>query len=424
MRRAATLLLLTMFPAPAFAQSPPIGNTPGTPTAITTSPGSRQSIDDVRQNYRVHVGPLYVNPGVLLKELGVDTNVFNQPGDQKSDFTFTVTPKADVALAFARRGLLRTTAAVDAVYYADYESERSFDPQVAIRGEGYASRLTLFAQGEYLNTRQRPNYEIDLRSRHVDKKASAGASVGLTTKLSLELSGRMGAIRYDADQFFLGTSLRDTLNRDTTGYSVVLRDRLTSLTTVALRYDNEQDRFPYSPLRDNNSYRVVPGVEFKPRALISGSAYVGYRRLTPKNAQLPSYTGLVSQLGLAYTLLGATTFGVNYDRDVQYSYEAVNPYFLENSVGVFVRRALGGRFDVIVNAARHRYDYRDLVVLNAAPLEPRVDTTDNYGANIGYRMKRNTRVGVGASYFKRNSTREKVREYDGLRAGLTMNYGF
>src|SRR5206468_2317298 len=154
---------VALLPGLAFAQltaQAPV-TTPGTPTAVTTTPGSSQTVDEIRQRYRVHLGPLYLNPGLLLKELGVDTNVFNAAGDQKSDFTFTITPKVDAALPFGHRGLLRTTAALDSVYYATYVSERSLDPQITVRGEAYATRLTFFAQGSYINTRQRPNYEID-----------------------------------------------------------------------------------------------------------------------------------------------------------------------------------------------------------------------------------------------------------------------
>ncbi len=424
MRPVFLALLLGLVPAAVFAQvAPVIPTTPGTPTLITTAPGSAQTIDDIRHLYHVHFGPLYVNPALLLKELGVDTNVFNAAGDQRSDFTFTITPKADAALPFGHRGLIRTTAALDVVYYAHYSSERSLDPQVTVRAEGYANRLTFFGQGAYLNTRQRPNYEIDLRSRHVESDANAGVSVRATSRLSVELSANAQRIRYDADAFFLGTSLQQTLNRDETGWSVIARDRLSALTTVAVRYDNEQDRFPYSPVRDNNSYRIMPGIEFKPKALIAGSAYVGYRKLTPKSDQLAEYQGAVAQMALSYTLLGATMFGVTYDRDVSYSYEVINPYYLENSLGVFIRRAMGGHFDVVVNAARHNYDYRDLQAL-APALPPRVDRTDTYGGSLGYLMKGNTRVGVGATYYTRTSTREVFRQYDGLRAGLTVNYGF
>jgi hypothetical protein len=417
MRRVLSLVFI-LLPAAVFAQSAPIA-------AITTTPGSSQTIDEIRKAYRLHGGPFYINPGILLKELGVDTNVFNQAGDQQSDFTFTITPKADIAIPFARQALLRMTAATDVVYYQKFESERSLDPQVTARGEVYGNRLTIFAQGAYLNTRERPNYEIDVRSRHLQNDYTAGASVRITTKLSVEVAALRSRTRFDGDAVVLGTRLEQTLNRDENGWGVTARDRLTSLTTVAVRYERQHDRFEFSPERDSDSFRVMPGVEFKPRALVKGSAYVGYRKFTPQSRLLiPEYAGLASQLTLSYTLLGATTFGVTYDRDVDYSYEVGTPYFVDNSPGVYIRRALGGRFDVLVNAARHRYSYRDLGLPNFVAETARVDTTDNFGANLGYRLKQNTRLGFGASYYTRTSTRSAFRDYNGLRAGMTVNYGY
>src|SRR5687767_8316148 len=69
-----------------------------------------QGADDPRAQARIHVGPLYVTPGLQLREVGVDTNVFNTNADPKSDFTFTVGPNADVWLPFGRRAMLKTSA--------------------------------------------------------------------------------------------------------------------------------------------------------------------------------------------------------------------------------------------------------------------------------------------------------------------------
>jgi hypothetical protein len=395
-----------------------------TPGAPTTAPGSAQSIDEVRQDYRIHAGPFHVNPTLLLKELGVDTNVFNAAGEQKSDFTFTLTPQADVAVAFARRGLLRTTVGTDVVYYATYDSERSLDPSVRLRGEAYARRLTLFAEDDYLNTRQRPNYEIDVRSRHVENNVMAGAGVRLSSKLSFELAARRGRTDYDADAVFDGTSLQQTLNRETSGGIGAVRYRLSPLTSLGVKFDRLEDVFEFSPLRDSRSYRVMPGVEFKPRALVSGTAWVGYRSFTPDHPEsLPQFSGLVADLGLSYTLLGSTTFGVSYHRDLTYSYEVNYPFFVDNSVGASIRRALGGRFDAIVSADRHNYAYEQLLTLPQLPFA-RLDTTWVYGANLGYRMRRDMRLGFGARYYQRDSTTVNFVQFDGLRFGATVNYGF
>lgn len=394
--------------------------------AAQTAPaaGSAAAIDDVREAARGHVGPLYFTPGFLLKELGVDNNVFNAAGDRKSDFTFTVAPRAEAWIPVARRLLFKTTAESDLVWYAEYASERSVNPQLGARVEAYAHRLTIFAEDSYVNTRQRPNYEIDVRSRHLDNMAIGGGELHLTPKFSIEVAGRKESTRYDADAVFDGSSLHRTLNQDTTGVQAVVRHKLTPLTALAVRYERLRDEFPFAPSRDSHSYRVMPGVEFKPRALIKGTAYVGYRRFTPIDAAaLPEFSGLVAQLGLSYTLLGSTTFGVSYHRDLTYSYEERQPFFVNNGVGASLRRALGRRFDVLVSADRYTYDYEDLIVAPPAA-DQRVDTTVNYAGSIGYRLGPTGRIGFGASYWQRDSTTKQFREYSNLRFGTNVTYGF
>ena len=407
--------------APIYAA----GQIPVLPPATV---GSTQTIDEVRKNYQIHSGPFYVNPALLLKELGMDTNVFNDAVQPKSDFTFTVTPQADIAVPLARRGLLRMTVGTDIVYYAKYDGERSVDPRGTVRLEGYANRVTLFVEDAYLNTKQRLNYEIDLRARHLQNDLIGGVEVRVTPKTSVEVAGSRGRTRFDEDARVAGASqsLKETLDRDTTGASVTARYKHSSLTTFAAKYERLQERFPLSPVRDNNGYRVMPGVEFRPRALISGIAYVGYRDLEPLTSTLPPYTGLVSEVGLSYTLLGSTTFGVTADRDVAFSYESLTPYFVDTSVGVFIRRAIGSKWDLLANAARHRYAYRNLTLQTAGldALPDRTDITNNYGLSLGYRLKRRTRMGFGAAYYTRSSTVALARNYDGLRIGTTVNYGF
>jgi Putative beta-barrel porin 2 len=405
------LVVAALFcPVSAFAQ------------AATNDAGN---VDQVRRDSQVHAGPFYLKPGLLVKEFGVDTNVFNSAGAAASDFTATVTPQTDIAVPFAHYGLFRATVGVDLVYFATYVSERSLDPQARVRAEAYAHRFTFFAEDAYLNTRQRPNYEIDLRSRHLENDLVGGVKVHLSSKLSAEVAARSAETRYDSDAFFDGTYLQYTLNRTTTGFVGDIRDQLTPLTSIGVRFDRLRDRFPYSPERDSRNFRVMPGIEFKPKALVSGSAWIGYRRFTPAEPQvLPAFSGLVADVGLSYTLLGATTFGASYHRDLTYSYEVDYPFFVDNSVGASIRRALGGRFDTILSADRHRYDYRDLLTANVVvPPGGRTDSTWVYGANVGYRFQPTVRVGFGASYYTRGSNSGAFVQYDGFRFGATVNYG-
>jgi hypothetical protein len=394
--------------------------------SLAQTPRGSIEIDDVRGNARFHAGPLYATPMLLLKEFGIDSNVFNETGEQKSDFTFTLAPKADIWVPVARRALLKGMVATDLVWYREYDAERSVDPQLSLRGEFYLNRVTLFAERSYLSTRERPNFEIDSRSRRVEDTLTAGAEFTLTPTMSLEVAGHRLDTRYDSGAEFDGTSLQRILDRERSGLQLTARRRLTALTSVSVRYETFLDRFTYSPMRDSHSYGVLPGVEFQPRALINGSAYVGYREFTPEvTTALPEFRGLVAQLGLSYTLLGATTFGVAYNRDLSYSYLELQPFFVDNSIGVSIRRALGSRFDALVSADRHKYEYRDAITdggLVAAA--PRTDMTWNVAGSVGYRLGRDGRVAFGVSYWQRESTTGPLRDYDNLRVGSTISYGF
>jgi hypothetical protein len=416
--RALWIVIIVVAPTSAVAAQRPM--------SMPTAAGTEQSIDDIRENYRLHAGPFYVDPAILLKELGVDTNVFNQADDTRADFTMVLAPQAAVAVPFGNSALVKSLLGTDFVYYAQYASERSIDPQAAVRAEVYATRLTFFVEDAYLNTRERLNYSIDLRARHLQNDLRGGVALRATTRLTVEAAASTGRIRFDGDEYFNGQRLKETLDRDTQVYSVTARHRRNGLTTFGLRYENQTDQFPLSPVRDTGSFRVMPGVELRPRALLNGSAWVGYRRFEPKAAVLPSRAGLVSRLALSYTLLDATVFGVTYDRDYQFSYEALTPFYVDNSVGVFVRRAIGGRADVRGNVARHQYGYQPLLTdpILAGPAAGRVDTINNYGVTVGYRLRQQTRTGMGLSYWTRNSTGLDFRNYKGLRIGLTMDHEF
>ena len=77
-----------------------------TPAAAAAQTTWTARIDAVRNDAKLHAGPFYAKPQLLLKEVGTDSNVFNEAGDQKSDFTMTVAPMFEIWVPVARRALL------------------------------------------------------------------------------------------------------------------------------------------------------------------------------------------------------------------------------------------------------------------------------------------------------------------------------
>ena len=385
---------------------------------------SAQTPEEVRRDGRVHVGPFYVTPRFSVKDFGVDTNVFNA-GQAARDFTFTVAPEAKVSVPFGRRAVVTTTLGTDLVYYRRYASERSVDPEVMVRAEGFLGHVVPYVETAALRTRQRPNHEIDARLLRRERRVTGGVKVVVSPKLSFDLSSLRRAIEYDEDAAVNDIRLQETLNRTIRVQSFEGRYEATPLTTLSVRVDAAQDRFEFSPMRDADSTAIVPGVEFAPRALISGVARLGVKRFNPIHAALEPFSGVVAEAALSYTLQGATKFTFKADRDLTYSYERAQPYFVVDGYGVEVRRHLTGPIDVRGAFDRQRYSYRDLLLPGAAPLDlGRVDRTRTWSGAIGYRLGRSVHAGVGAAWRERASTSLRFRHYQGLRFTSTLDYEF
>jgi hypothetical protein len=388
---------------------------------LAVIPAHAQTAEDWRKAVLLRIGPLYLGPTLVIDNLGVDNNVFNDGKDARPDYTATVTPGATIWLPIARRALITTRAGLGLVYFRTYKNQRDIRPNVNVSGDLSLRRLTLQASGGTSRSNERPNSEIDARASRVENSASLGLSLALTNRLSVTLSGQGRLVQVDPGAVFRGVKLRDTLNRIEQGLTLTVRRQLTSLTTVYVAGQTQKDRFEFSPRRNSYSVRVAPGVEFKPKAFISGTAEVGVRRFDVLDRRVPDFTVLVANVALSYKFRDTTEVGVTWDSDVEDSISPEAVYYLRNLVGVRIRRQLAGRYDAILGATHDGNSYRKL---DSSP-KPKGQYTGVivYTADLGYRVNRLTRVGFAVSTSARSSTAASSG-YQGVRAGLSLNYGF
>jgi hypothetical protein len=214
------------------------------------------------------------------------------------------------------------------------------------------------------------------------------------------------------------------LSRDNTGTQVALRYALTSLTTFVTAGTVEEDRFLRSPLRDSDSWSVVAGFEFRPFALISGAAAIGYRRFETLDIRLPDFEGLVADVEVKWVIRDMTRLIIGVDRDVQYSFELVEPFFVQTGWNVDARQMISYDWDVEARLGRTRLAYRGLLDENGAAVGAgRVDDVKVYGVGIGRHIGSELRVGFNVNHVERLSD-APGRSYGGYRIGGTVTYGY
>ena len=148
---------------------------------------------------------------------------------------------------------------------------------------------------------------------------------------------------------------------------------------------------------------------------------VGYRDFVPRSTTVPGYAGVTTAVDLSYTLFGATRFGGQIARDVQYSYDVSQPYYISTGVNASVAQQIFGPLDAIARIGWQGLDYRDRAGAVVA-VSGRSDTIRSYGAGVGYRLGSSMRIGFNID--KQIRTSELLsRRYEGLRYGTSITYG-
>jgi hypothetical protein len=304
-------------------------------------------------------------------------------------------------------------------YFQQSSSQRAFDASQAGAADFSLGYIVPHVAARFEQSRERPNIELDARVRQQTKAAAAGVTAKVGAKLSIDLAQERRRIVFD-DLIFQSVNLDDILSRREIETTMTARYTLTPLATFAVRAGHEDVQFLHSPTRNATSVLVMPGIEMKPLALVSGSAYVGVRRFSPRTADIPEFEGLVADVDLSYLLRDLTRLSVGVNRDVDFSYNLGDPYFVATGANVAIMQAIGSGWDVVGRFSGTRLDYR--AETGSAFATARRDHIDVYGIGVGRRLGTDVRVGLDVDRAERRSS-VAGDGYHGMRIGGTVTYG-
>ena len=373
--------------------------------------------DDPVASAPFRLGAFGVNPRFTLSNAGVDTNVFNTVDNRQRDFTFTSAPGADFFLRTGR-GLVTLSGDVQLVYFQQFSTERSINSNAKGQYEFRFNRIRPYASAATLNTNQRPGYEIDVRARHYETDLKVGSDFRFMSKSTARLEFRKLDYRFAGDAAFGGRPLNQELNRTLMAVDLSWRQRLTALTTWITRVSRESERFEFGEVRNSDSVRVASGFELGRFALIRGSAFAGFRKLTATDGSiLPGFTGVTADVDVSYTAPTQTRLGAAVDRDIQYSYDILTPYYVQTGWTGTLTQRITGKWDAQLSGGRDRLAYRSFL-----SVFERKDFVGRFGGGIGYVVRDGIRASFDVQSFYRSSELPG-REYGGVRAGFSISYG-
>ena len=381
---------------------------------------SAQTLDDPIESARFQTGPIGLSPAIALTGFGVDTNVFNDFDDPRPDLTFTVSPMLDTWLRAGRSRLhvfTRIRPRLPPPVRERAQCGRVVDSRFEVRG----NRVTPWITAAAASGRQRwGSRSICVRRITSDLGAGVGVRVGSRTRVGV--NARYSTYNHEPDALYLGSNLRELLDRNTTALGGEFRYALTALTTWVVSGEQARDRFVYTPARDANSWRIDTGFDLAPTALIAGRGRVGYRRFAGIGGDFPLYSGIVASVAATSRIRSRTQLEVTSARDVDYSWEPTYPYYVVTRAMLTVTPQLTLRWDVRGHASGRSGSRTRAAVWLPSSLPDRVDRVGMLGWGVGYRLGPDVRVGIDIDREHRRSA-IRLREYQGFRTGLSVTYG-
>lgn len=395
-------------PSAAMAQSA-VGSGPLTAPLVDTEPTVGV----------LGMGPVKFAPGIMIPEIGWDSNVFDEPESlgPKEDWVVSINP--DVS-AYSRLRLLRVSAYAGAelTYYNKYESERSAGHQFRLRSDLLLSRVRPFVGWGSVETRTRPNGEIDTRADRQEDELSGGVAFDLSPSSVVYGSSYLLSTVYES-ALEDGIDLSQTLTRDTWNYEGGLKTDLTPLLSMQLSASYREDIFKYEPIRNTQSWNGTATFGFAPDAVVNGTVQAGYRDMKVNEPGVKPYRGLVGNATISYVLLEVGRISAALSRDVEYSFDSLDAYYLGQSLTLAYTHRLFGEVDVQVKGSRGKFNY------DAREDQPsRSDTLSTVGGSLGYNLRNRTRIALNYEYAERRSPTIAERNYQRRRAFLSWGYAF
>jgi hypothetical protein len=401
--RKATGFLLTaallLAAVPAFAQAGGAGGTTG----------------------RFVIGRLQLTPTLILREAGVDSNVFNATkaeGARKDNYA-TVVPQVDASLSL---GVMELTGqgGLSYVYFERYKNQRSLNGLANGRAEFPFQRIRPSIAGSWLRLRERPNNEIDARIVRETLHGSVAFSTQLTPRSGVILGGSREETRYERGVQFRDADVARALDRQTTEGSAVFRLEVTPLTGLLFDVRGSRDHFLLDPLKQTDNLRTSLALDFAADAVIKGRASAGYHKMVARRQGSVPFAGWTSAVELSYAFLGRTRFDVRFARDAAYSVIEGESYYVTTAGGFEVLHNLIGPVDLSVRGSRDRMDYE--FSPGGAPGHVELVSTAGGGASI--RVSPRVRFSVNYELSLRESSLGAAYEYDRRRVYSTATYGF
>lgn len=366
----------------------------------------------------VQAGPASLYPTVALHDVGSDSNVYRDNAAPKEDFTWSLTPRLYAVVPIAGTRFIGT-ARGDFVYYQVYHDQRTINGFFEGRYDFVDSLVRPFASYSYATFREQQGLEIDLKVRQSRAAMFVGSDFELTPTTALTAWVHREKYAWDPNALYDGVLLGEQLNRTEDSLAGGVSFRISPFTKLVSAIEIQRDRFEESPEKDADSLRFAPVIEFESGGPFGGQASAGYRVFNPLSPAVNGYNGFVASASITYSYNPSNRITFSGGREVRYSYEPLQPYYLESGLRLNVIQQVIGPFELIGFGERWVARYQRV---GGTSFDGKREDTLSFGGGVGLLLGDQMELTFTIDQLERTSS-EPGRNYDRRRVLASVTYG-
>jgi hypothetical protein len=379
----------------------------------------REQVEGEVNNSRYHLGPIRVQPRLMIRDFGYNDNVLGSATNPVSDWTATAAGGIHWIVPMGGKVYLRGDALPEYTWYKELTDRRYFGGTYNASLLMLFNRMSVEATGSTQKSIATVSSELEAPAQRKVDGGLGEIEVEVLPKFSLYASGQTERHRYTAVR---GTDLArvNQLDRDDVAARGGIRYAPADFFDIRLGAESTQSEFDRNPeLRDNKSTAILLGMHYdRPKSYVNLS--VGRRKGEQRNGSIfPAYETTTGSYFLSRSLTAPLEFQLYGHRRVSYAVTSTVPYFLETRNGAAAIIRIGNRASLRGFGELGKNDYSLAVLGTSAAGAARNDDVVTYGGGVAVRLYRNIALSIAVSQSDYDSTindfdRSIVRVYTGL----------
>lgn len=346
--------------------------------------------DRILQDHWKRLGPIYLTPRLILRNLGYSNNIYQYGNYAEADWTLDLGMQLQSDLLVGRRLILSYQVMPEYHIFARNSQLSNLTVAQKLGLHSYLGPFNIRINGQANQSWGAPNPEYGLSIRYFSSGGDAQVSLGNPNYFNILFTAGQTDNEFD-DQRYLGQYDLSRFNYRLRSAGLGLSLRIFTRTQVQLRY--ERQWLSYRSLSDLDAELDQLGLTLMLPELSSlrGSVTLGLQRYTPQNGaynrlETPYGAGsVVFQPGKRWRLL------LGYQVRTQDSFNQVDQIFVQNSWNIGYDLYLTRRWRIGYRFMDNNLQYR---LRSASETILRREHYQTHGAQLAFRIFEKTAIGL------------------------------